>query len=91
MIDLYLRVSNEAELEQYSQELSQIDRECIWKIKNGCCQAFTSTSVPQYKEIFKLVIKDKFNETITNIEQTSNTYQDMLWQLEDALEAMKNK
>ena len=67
MIDLYLRVSDEPDDEDYGQDLSQIDRACVWKIKNGCCQAFSSTSVPRYKEVVKLVIRAKFDETINDI------------------------
>ena len=84
MIDLYLRVSDEPEDEDYGQELSQIDRACVWKIKNGCCQAFSSTSVPRYKEVVKLVIRAKFDEIINDIEQTSSMYLDMRRQLEEA-------
>ena len=47
VIDLYLRVSNDpTESENYSQELSQIDREFTWRIKHGCWEASSNNKVP---------------------------------------------
>ena len=88
VIDLYYRVSNDAGNDH--QELSQIDRECVWKIKHGCCEASTPTTLPQYKEVFKLVIQDKFNETNTIIEHTQKMYQEMFLNLEKALDAIRS-
>lgn len=47
VMDLYLRVSNDqAQSENYSQELSQIDREFTWRIKHGCWEARSNNKVP---------------------------------------------